>query len=70
MLAAALLGDLGTWLCAVSYAAFMGGGFVAPAITRRLGPKKGMFFGASFYLLYVVLYVLYFSLNLPYLPPT
>ena len=27
----------GTWLCAVSYTAFMAGGFVAPAITRRLG---------------------------------
>ena len=42
MLAASLLGDLGTISVGIIYVVFTLGGFFAPAICRIVGPRMGM----------------------------
>lgn len=53
MLAASIIGDLGTISLGIIYTLFTLGGFVAPVIARMLGPKMGMFFASLSYVIYV-----------------
>ena len=53
VLLAILIGDLGLIMTGLSYGCFALAGFVAPAISRGLGPKKGLLIGAVFYVTYV-----------------
>lgn len=46
MLAASIIGDLGTISIGLIYVCFAFGGFAAPAAARALGPRVGMFLGS------------------------
>eukprot|EP00039_Didymoeca_costata_P023633 m.7755 g.7755 ORF g.7755 m.7755 type:complete len:594 (-) comp3767_c0_seq1:69-1850(-) len=54
ILAAVLLGNLGTMCNGIAYSSFVVGGFFAPSATRHLGAKKGLILGASAYVFYVL----------------
>ena len=53
ILAAALLGNLGTIAVGVLYLCFVGSGFFAPVIARKLGPVHGLVFGGCTYVLFM-----------------
>lgn len=53
MLAASLLGSLGTTSVGLIYICFSIAGFFAPTICRRIGARRGLLFGSATYALYV-----------------
>ena len=57
ILAAALLGNLGTIAVGVLYLNFVASGFFAPTIARKLGPVKGLVFGGCTYVLFMVSFI-------------
>lgn len=57
ILAAALLGNLGTIAVGVLYLCFVGSGFFAPVIARKLGPVKGLVLGGCTYVLFMVSFI-------------
>ena len=54
MLAASIIGDLGTISIGLIYVCFAFGGFAAPAAARALGPRVGMFLGSLTYVGHVL----------------
>ena len=57
ILAAALLGNLGTIAIGVLYLCFVGSGFFAPVIARKLGPVRGLIFGGCTYVLFMLSFI-------------
>jgi hypothetical protein len=57
ILAAALLGNLGTIAVGTLYLCFVGSGFFAPVIARKLGPVRGLVLGGCTYVLFMVSFI-------------